>query len=169
MSRSWFRENGSTSFHLPQGFWQFLGFVILLMARRKGLKWQKWETNHADAAMLAAPRPALRFNFCGGSLSQRLSSENEHKKQYIPPAAFLRITYIFNHKKPLIARMRTHSAEQLPCFPICPAMAEQPLGRTLFCFVLTFLTTPPLKKKKKKISKYQYWQLFLFSSGQILR
>lgn len=92
MSQSWFRENGSTSFHLPHGFWQLLGFVSLLMARRKALKWYKWETNHADAAMLLAPRSALRFHFSDGSLSQRPASENERKNQDFPPAAFLRIT-----------------------------------------------------------------------------
>lgn len=131
MSQSWFRENGSISFHLPRGFWQSLGFVSLLMARRKALKWQNWETNHADAATLAAPRPELRFHFCDGSLLQRPASENEHKKQDSPPAAFLCVTYIFNHERKLIATMSNHSAEQLSC--LSHGSQNDPLFKLCFC------------------------------------
>lgn len=66
-----------------------VGFVSLLMARRKALKWHKWETKCADAAALVAPRPMLRFHFRDGSLLQRPASENGHKEQDTPPAAFL--------------------------------------------------------------------------------
>lgn len=61
------------------------------MARRKALKWYKWETNHADTTMLSTPSPALRFHFSDGSLLQRPASENERKNQDFPPAAFLHI------------------------------------------------------------------------------
>lgn len=124
MSRSWFRENGSTSFHLLSGFSQLLRLVSLLMARRKALKWYKWETNQADAAMLVAPRPVLRLHFCDGSLLQRPASENEYKKQDILPGAFLCMIPIFSDKTNPIAMMSTHSAEQLSRLPLCPGVTE---------------------------------------------
>jgi len=167
MSRSWFRENGPTSFHLPPGFWQFLGFVSLLMARRKALKRQKWETNHADATMLAAPRPALRFHFCDGSLLQRPASENEHRKQDIPPAAFLCITCIFNHKTEPIATMSTHLQSSLLAFPFAQTLRNDLLVK--LCFGISNQTSSKKKNiylKVQILATFFKWSAFKVDQNQ---
>lgn len=137
------------------------------MARRKALKWQKWETNHADAAILAAPRPVLRFHFCDGSLLQRPASENEHKTQDIPPAASLRITYTFNHKNPRLLQWAPTLQHSFLAFPFAHGWQNDPLVK--LCFGFSNHTSFKKKNNNFKVPIMATSFFFFFLSGQILR
>lgn len=134
------------------------------MARRKALKWHKWETKCADAAALVALRPMLRFHFRDGSLLQRPASENGHKEQDTPPAAFLRITYILSNKTEKVTILSPTLQGSFLASPFVKAFVSAKLS-SWSNLVLVFLTTAPLKKQpnKKESIKVGQWLCFKWS------
>lgn len=165
MSRSQFRENGSTSFHLLQAFWLRLGFVSLLMARRKALKWHKWEMKRCGCCA-GGPQPCAGSRVCAGSLCEGCRWEQTqragHSTSCFPPC----------HRQPEPQSRKDYcyeanSVEQLSCFPVSPGSSErwnnQPIGRS--CFGVSNHTD---FQKKKKIKVQTPASGFLLSC-QILR
>lgn len=131
------------------------------MARRKALKWHKWETKCADAAALVAPRPMLRFHFRDGSLLQRPASANGHKEQDTPPAAFLCITYILSDKTEKVTILSPTLQGSFLASPFVKAFMSARMS-PWSNLVLAFLTTAPLKKPTKQKGKHKGWPVALF-------